>query len=70
MLNVHAKSGNAVAFTDAVLLLKTWLRQRHMGTRREGTLSGFHASMILAHLINEREVGDQGIKGSIIHHQN
>lgn len=46
-----------MAFTDAVLLLKTWLRQRHMGTRREGTLSGFHASMILAHLINEREVG-------------
>jgi hypothetical protein len=41
-------------FAEATLLLKVWLRQRGMRGDAAGTLGGFGASMVLAHVIESR----------------
>ncbi|EGD83074.1 hypothetical protein PTSG_03712 [Salpingoeca rosetta] len=43
-------------FKEAVLLLKTWLRQRGMNSRTFGVMNGFTATMLLIHLIQQRQV--------------
>jgi len=42
--------------TDALLLLKTWLRQRGHGDSTFGTMNGFVASMLLTHLVLKRKL--------------
>lgn len=41
---------------DAILLLKTWLRQRGHGDQAFGTMNGFVISMLLVHLILKRKL--------------
>ena len=40
-------------FKEAVLLFKTWLRQRGMTSRTFGAFNGFTATMLLLHLIQQ-----------------
>ncbi|XP_048851490.1 nucleolar protein 6 isoform X2 [Brienomyrus brachyistius] len=54
---LSAISAQCAAFTDAVALLKVWLRQRelHQGV---GSFSGFVGSMLVAYLLSTHRVGN------------
>lgn len=57
-LRLISETANAVGpeFHEAVLMLKTWLRQRGMGGDMFGTMNGYTATMLLCHLIHSKVV--------------
>jgi hypothetical protein len=52
----HSSGKQSAPFLDAVLMLKTFLRQRSFDKYHEGTFTGFHASMLLAHLLQSHQL--------------
>eukprot|EP00055_Hartaetosiga_balthica_P017890 m.124580 g.124580 ORF g.124580 m.124580 type:complete len:1397 (+) comp9425_c11_seq7:26-4216(+) len=53
--NVKKELKERIAKT--IMLLKTWLRQRHMTSKHFGAFNGFVGTMLLAHLLRRRKSG-------------
>lgn len=55
---IHAwtTGSHSSSFVDAILMLKTWLRQRQMDKYHAGTFTGFHATMLLVHLLQSHQL--------------
>lgn len=54
---IHQHSRTAPNLVEAIMLLKTWLRQRKLD--HQHSFSGFHLSLFMAHLFSERAINKQ-----------